>query len=196
MRVLALESRSGVDLFPNAQAAEVPTEISGTFGPSSCITDVVYWVQDEAVPRPATREGPMKRRTLDIIFSVGGLVLALLLLILGLVLQNQANFAEDYVHDQLAAERITFTPVDSLSDEEKKSSCLVKYASDQLTTGKQAECYANGYIALHLSEVNDGKTYAETSGESCALLQQRPKRLPSPSLHQRRPLPSRVNPRS
>ena len=108
----------------------------------------------------------MKRRTLDIIFSVGGLALALLLLILGLVLQNQANFAEDYVHDQLAAQRITFTPADNLSDEETKSSCLVKYVSDQLTTGKQAECYANGYIALHLSEVNDGKTYAETSGES------------------------------
>jgi hypothetical protein len=88
---------------------------------------------------------------------------------LGLVLQNQANFAEDYVHDQLAAQRITFTPVDNLSDEEKSSSCLVKYAEDQLTTGKQAECYANGYIALHLSEVNDGKTYAETSGESRAL---------------------------
>jgi hypothetical protein len=42
----------------------------------------------------------------------------------------------------------------------------VKYESEPLTTGPQAECYANRYIALHLSEVNDGKTYSQTSGES------------------------------
>ena len=32
----------------------------------------------------------------------------------------------------------------------------------------QAECYANSYIALHLSEINDGKTYAETSNQARA----------------------------
>jgi hypothetical protein len=106
----------------------------------------------------------MRRRTLDIIFSVGGLALAGLLLILGLVLQNQADFAKDYVHDQLSAQKITFTPVKGLSPEEKRADCLVDYAGDALTTGKQAECYANEYIGLHVTEVNDGKTYAETSG--------------------------------
>ena len=43
----------------------------------------------------------MKRRTLDLIFAVGGLLVALLILVLGLVLQNQANFAKNYVHNQL-----------------------------------------------------------------------------------------------
>ena len=52
----------------------------------------------------------MKRRTLDLIFSVGGGLLAILLLVLGLVLQNQANFAESYVNDQLTEQKITFTP--------------------------------------------------------------------------------------
>ena len=33
-------------------------------------------------------------------------------------------------------------------------------------TGKQAECYANEYIGLHLGETNDGKTYSQTSTES------------------------------
>jgi hypothetical protein len=42
----------------------------------------------------------------------------------------------------------------------------VKYEGQQLTSGSQAECYANKYIALHLSETNDGKTYAETSNDS------------------------------
>lgn len=110
----------------------------------------------------------MHRRTLDIIFSVGGIMLAGLLLILGLVLQNQADFAKDYVHDQLSAQKIVFTPKANLSDEEKQATCLLDNASEPLTTGKQAECYANRYIALHLSEINEGKTYAQTSTESRA----------------------------
>ena len=110
----------------------------------------------------------MHRRTLDIIFSVGAVALAGLLLILGLVLQNQANFADSYVHDQLSAQKIVFTPAKSLADEEKKADCLVENGGEPLTTGKQAECYANEYIALHLSEINEGKTYAETSTQSRA----------------------------
>ncbi len=105
----------------------------------------------------------MKRRTLDIIFSVGGTFMAALLLVLGLVLANQANFAKNYVHDQLTAQRITFTPVAGLNDQEKQASCLVANAGQSLATGSQAECYANKYIALHLSEVNGGQTYAQTS---------------------------------
>ncbi len=110
----------------------------------------------------------MKRRTLDIVFSVGGLLLAVLLLVLGLVLQNQANFAKDYVHDQLSAQKITFTPEAGLTDEEKGATCIVSYAGQPLTTGTQAACYANHYIAVHLAEVNDGKTYSETSTDSRA----------------------------
>jgi hypothetical protein len=111
----------------------------------------------------------MKRSTLDKIFSVGGLLVALLLLALGLVLQNQANFANTYVKDQLTAQKITFTPENKLNDEEKKATCLVTNAGQSLTTGVQAECYANSYIGLHLTETNDGKTYSETSTESRAL---------------------------
>ena len=108
----------------------------------------------------------MKRRTLDLVFSVGGLALAVLLLVLGLVLKNQADFAKDYVHDQMAQQAITFTPEQGLSPDEKKATCLVSNAGKDLLTGKQAECYANEYIARHLREVNDGKTYSQTSNEN------------------------------
>jgi hypothetical protein len=108
----------------------------------------------------------VKRRTLDVVFSVGGLLLAGLLLVLGLVLQDQADFAKSYVRHQLDEQKITFTPAEGLDDEERRASCLVDDASESLTTGKQAECYANEYIGLHLRDVNDGKTYAETSTES------------------------------
>jgi hypothetical protein len=106
----------------------------------------------------------LRRRTLDRFFIAGGLALAVLLAVLGTVLRSNANFATDYVHNQLSAQRITFTPEQGLAPEEKKADCLVRYAGEPLTKGKQAECYANEYIALHLSEVNDGKTYSETSG--------------------------------
>ena len=103
----------------------------------------------------------MKRRTLDILFSTGGIALAALLLVLALVMTSNANFAKGYVKDQLSQQNITFTPSDALTDEEKQSACVVKYAGQQLTTGKQAECYANDYIGLHLQSTADGQTYAD-----------------------------------
>jgi len=103
----------------------------------------------------------MKRRTLDILFSTGGVALAGLLLVLGLVMTSNANFAQGYVKDQLSQQHITFTAANKLSDEEKQSACVVKYAGQALTTGKQAECYANDYIGLHLKSTAGGQTYAD-----------------------------------
>ncbi|MFI7425458.1 hypothetical protein ACIBPB_00575 [Micromonospora sp. NPDC049836] len=114
----------------------------------------------------------MKRRTLDLLFSIGGLGLAVLLLVVGIVLTTNANFANSYVHDQLAAQHVSFTPADKLSDEEKKSDCLREYAGQQLTTGKQAECYANEYIGLHLKSIAGGKTYADLGEPQTALREQ------------------------
>ncbi|MEV0805286.1 hypothetical protein [Micromonospora sp. NPDC050200] len=103
----------------------------------------------------------MKRRTLDLLFSIGGLGLTVLLLVAGIVLTTNANFANDYVRDQLGAQHIAFKPADKLTDEEKKADCLVEYAGQQMTTGKQAECYANEFIGLHLKSMAGGKTYAD-----------------------------------
>jgi hypothetical protein len=103
----------------------------------------------------------MKRRTLDFLFSAGGMVLALLLFVMGIVLTTNANFAKDYVHDQLGAQKITFKTTATLTEEERKAPCLVKYAGQPLTTGKQAECYANEFIALHVRTATNDRTYAE-----------------------------------
>ena len=103
----------------------------------------------------------MRRRTLDVLFSAGGLGLAGLLLVLGLVMTSNANFAKGYVKDQLSQQNITFKTADTLTDEEKQSACVVKYAGQQLTTGKQAECYANDFIGLHVKATADGQTYAD-----------------------------------
>lgn len=113
----------------------------------------------------------MQRRTLDILFSAGGMALAALLLIIGLVMTSNATFAKSYVHDQLAQQKITFKAKNTLTDEEKKSACVVKYAGQALTTGKQAECYANEFIGLHLKSIPgaSGKTYAEIGDMQTAL---------------------------
>jgi hypothetical protein len=113
----------------------------------------------------------MTRRTLDIIFSIGGLAIAVLVLVLGLILQNQANFAHNYVKAQLAEQKITFTPVAGLKPNES-AACLKANAGKLLETGKQAECYANHYIALHLSQLNHGKTYSESSNDLRAMADQ------------------------
>ena len=123
----------------------------------------------------------MKRRTLDLAFSIGGALFAVLLLVLGLVLKDQADFAAGYVKDQLAEQEITFPKTEDLGTEdefqatmlelfngdqeaanafiakkgltsEEKSECLNKYAGQQMLTGAQAECYAEDYIRLHASE--------------------------------------------
>jgi hypothetical protein len=105
----------------------------------------------------------MKRRTLDIMFSIGGVGLAALLVVIGVVLTSNANFAKHYVRDQLSEQQITFKSADTLTDEEKQAACLVKYAGQPLLTGKQAECYANEFIGLHVKNVANGGglTYAQ-----------------------------------
>ncbi len=43
-----------------------------------------------------------------------------------------------------------------------------QYAGQQLTTGPQAEVYADHFIANHLKVIGGGKTYAQLSAESIA----------------------------
>lgn len=104
----------------------------------------------------------MKRRTLDIILAGGGVMVAVLLVALGLALATQYSFAQDYVKEELSAQKITFTAADKLTDAEKNwrpgSACLVTYGGQLMQTGPQAECYAKYYLAVHMD------TSAKTAG--------------------------------
>jgi hypothetical protein len=111
----------------------------------------------------------MKRRTVDIIASTGALALAALLTILGFVMLSNARFAEDYTKTELGREKIFFKPVEQLTEAEiayteAKTGCVVAHAGHQVTTGAQAECFANEYILGHLEDpdrTNQGLTFAE-----------------------------------
>jgi hypothetical protein len=111
----------------------------------------------------------MKRRTLDLLFSIGGVGLAGLLLIIGVVMSSNADFSKKYVTDQLAQQKITFKAAEALTAEEKQAPCLVAYAGQPLLTGKQAECYANEFIGLHVKTSGKGRTYAEIGDDQTAL---------------------------
>ena len=102
----------------------------------------------------------MKRKTLDIGMSTGGVLLAGLAIILGFVFQANANFATSYVRDQLSDQKISFPAVDNLTEAETGVSCLIKYAGTVLDSGKKSECYANEYIGDHLKGIGGGETYA------------------------------------
>jgi hypothetical protein len=111
----------------------------------------------------------MRRKMFDALLTVTGLVLAGVLLIAGGLLAWGSHFVSTQVHDQLAAERIFVPPAssDALNDPAIKP-YLAQYAGQQVTTGKQAEAYADHFIAVHLKGISGGKTYSELSAQAQA----------------------------
>ncbi len=105
----------------------------------------------------------MRRKTFDTLVSGAGLLVAVVLLIAGVLGFWAYSFANGQVHDQLAAQKITFPAAGSTAIAGPQFAALQQYAGQQLTTGAQAEAYANHFIAVHLSEVAGGKTYSEVS---------------------------------
>ena len=106
----------------------------------------------------------MRRRTFDLLMSMGGLVLTIVLLVAGSLLAVGWRFAETNVRDRLAAQHIFFPPKGSeqLADPEV-GPYLSQYAGQQLLTGEQALAWSDHYIAVHLEGVAGGKTYSEVS---------------------------------
>jgi hypothetical protein len=111
----------------------------------------------------------VRRRTFDIILTAVGAVLTVGLLVAGGLLMWGYQFANSTVHDQLAAQQIYFPPKGSeaLASPEI-GPYLNKYAGQQLTSGAQAEAYADHFIAVHLKEIAGGKTYAQVSSQALA----------------------------
>jgi hypothetical protein len=100
----------------------------------------------------------LKRRTIDSVLIAFGAVLTAALLVAGALLTWGANFADDYVGDELASQNITFPPAAALEEEGRDD--LVKYGDEFVDTGKEAEAYAS-YIDGHLVGIADGATYAD-----------------------------------
>ena len=108
----------------------------------------------------------MNRKSFDKIASVIGLLLAGFLIVIGGILQYGGNFATDQVAAQLEPQAITI-PVEN--GDPKVTDDVKKFFADNgekvMTTGKQAQMYADHYIGFHMSEM---PTYAAASGANRA----------------------------
>ena len=105
------------------------------------------------------------RRTIDKVLIGFGLIAAIVFAAAGGLLTWGANFADDYVHDELASQKVFFPDEASLREEGRDD--LVKYADQQVTTGPEAEAYAS-FIDGHLQGIADGKTYAQIDDRGAA----------------------------
>jgi hypothetical protein len=112
----------------------------------------------------------MRRRTFDILVSLGALVLVAVLCVAGGLLLWGRSYTHDQVSSQLAAQKIFFPPANSPAIAAPEFAPMHQYAGQQLTTGPQAKVYADSFIANHLKEIGGGQTYAQLSSQ----LQQNP----------------------
>ena len=113
----------------------------------------------------------MNRSTLDKLISSTGLIVATVLLASAAVLFYAHHFVHTQVYNQLAAEKIAFPAAGSAALAALPTAdrtIVSQYAGQQLTTGAQAEVFADHYIAVHLRGIGGGQTYAELSAASIA----------------------------
>jgi len=113
----------------------------------------------------------MRRRTFDALVSAAGLVLAAAMLIGGGLLLWGHSFVTNEVHNQLAAQKIVF-PANGNPELKalpaSDAAAMSQYAGQLMTTGAQAQTYADHFIAVHLVKIGGGKTYSQLAAASMA----------------------------
>jgi hypothetical protein len=113
----------------------------------------------------------MNRATLDRLISSAGLIVAIVLLAASGGLFWAHSFIHNQVVAQLSDQKIFFPAANSsaiTSLPPADRTAMEQYGGEQLTTGAQAETWADHFIAVHLVEIGGGKTYAQLSSASQA----------------------------
>jgi hypothetical protein len=125
-------------------------------------------IQRPTDQQPGAEPGPVSapvvalpRRTIDAVLISIGTVAAIVFVVAGALLTWGNDFAEDYVHDELSSQNITFPSEEALLDEGRSD--LAEFGGDYVDTGVEAEAYAS-YIGGHLEETAGGATYADLGG--------------------------------
>ena len=110
----------------------------------------------------------MRRRTFDALAATAGVLIAGLLLVAGGLLTWGHNFVTSEVHTQLAAQKIVFPPANSPAVKGPQFAAMRQYGGQLMTTGAQAQVYADHFIAVHLKEIGGGQTYSQLSAKALA----------------------------
>jgi hypothetical protein len=103
------------------------------------------------------------RKTIDTMFTLLGLALAVVLFLGGCLSYYAYHFTTTMVREELVAQKIYFPPAGSAGLPADEFPDLQKYGGQQVDTGIKAQAYANGFIARHLDKIAGGKTYSEVS---------------------------------
>ncbi len=113
----------------------------------------------------------MRRRKFDAVATIAGLVLAVVMAVGGGLLLWGHSVVSNEVHNQLAAQKIVFPAANSPEIKALPASdatAMKQYAGQLMTTGTQAETWADHFIAVHLVKIGGGKTYDQLSAASLA----------------------------
>jgi hypothetical protein len=113
----------------------------------------------------------VRRRTFDVVATIAGLVLAVVLAVGGGLLLWGHSVVNTDVHNQLVAQKIVFPAANSPEIKALPASdatAMKQYAGQTMTTGAQAETWADHFIAVHLTKIGGGKTYSQLSAQSLA----------------------------
>jgi hypothetical protein len=115
--------------------------------------------------KDATKVARPDRRSIDLMISWSGAVMAVALMALGAAAIYGGSFALSNVRDRLEPQNISFPPASAMTSEEKAE--LGAFAGQKVDTGTEAEAFSR-YVGGHLTAVNDGATYSETSAAARA----------------------------
>jgi hypothetical protein len=113
----------------------------------------------------------MNRKFIDKVASSTGLLLAVVLLLAGGLLTWGYSFTNNQVKTQLSEQNVTFPAAGSAaitSLPAADAAAVSKYAGQQMLTGREAQVYADHFIAVHLKEIAGGKTYSQVSAAAQA----------------------------
>jgi hypothetical protein len=117
----------------------------------------------------------MQRKMFDVLASAGGLLIVVALLLAGGLFTWGYSFTNSSIKSQLVRQDIVFPSKAAFAAAKPGTEVtpamipyLAKYAGMQLTTGAQAEAYADHFIAVHLSEMPYGGVYSKVSNASRA----------------------------
>jgi hypothetical protein len=110
-------------------------------------------------------------RKLYRILVIRGALAAVALFVVGGLAWWAYSFTTSNVRTQLSSQEIFFPDKGSAAISALPAADQVqmnKYAGQQMVNGKQAEVYANNFIAVHLGEIAGGQTYAQVSTKALA----------------------------
>jgi hypothetical protein len=113
----------------------------------------------------------VNRKFVDKVASTTGLLLAVVLLLAGGLMTWGYSFTNNQVKTQLLEQNVTFPPAGSgaiTSLPAADQAQVAKYAGQKMLNGRQAQVYADHFIAVHLKEIAGGKTYSEVSAAAQA----------------------------